>query len=544
MPAMGQPVADLRDYGAVLFARRWLIAGITLVAALGTLAWIIQLTPYYVAESRVLVLPLQDPLVSLVPINNGLSQPNLNTETQIIQSTAVARRIRESQGISTPIDTLLDGVDVSSVTDADVLIIKYSARDPQTAAKLANAFAAAYIEQRTEQAQAIVNKVKTSVQDQVTPIRKRISGLTEIIAASTDPAEQKVLQARVDVLLGKLQTLEQYLVNLDASSFGAQGGQIVQEAAAPAAAANIHVVRDLVLGLLGGLFLGVLAAFVAQGFDPRLRSGNDIPSLMGPIIGAIPRTKWGRSDGARVILTSDPRSPASEAYRTLATNVRHVASENGAKVITVTSALEGEGKTTTAVNLAVVLAQGGATVVLVSGDLRHPSVHELVELDNDAGLTDVLSDSVGPRDVAKESVIPNLRVVCSGPIPDDPVGLLSGPKLSTFLRDLRGMANFVVIDTPPVLPVADALILVSASDATVFVLDARRSVRDAVEQSAERIEASGGMPIGVVVNNFDPRRSRIGGVSGAYYYFGTPRPSTTSTRRGSTARRGSSEEGS
>jgi capsular exopolysaccharide synthesis family protein len=495
-----------------------MIAIVTLVVALGTWVWTVRLTPTYVAESRVLVLPLQDPLVTLVPINSGLSQPNLNTEAQILQSASVARRVQQAEGISTPVDALIKSVDVSAVTDADVLVIKYSDPNPKSAASLANAFAVAYIEQRTNRAQDIVTQVKTSVEGKIAPIRKKIGALTELIAASTDPGEQKVFQARVDVLLARLSTLEQYLVDLDASSFGAQGGQIVRQATAPAAAANVHPVRDVVLGILAGLFLGTLSAFVAEGFDRRVKSGDDIPSLIGPIIGAIPRTKWRRSDQARVVVRTEPRSPSSEAYRTLATNVRHAASQSGSKIIMVTSAQDGEGKTTTAVNLAIVLAQGGASVVLVSGDLRHPSVHKLLELENDTGLTNALSNSVRASDVTKNGVVPNLRVVCSGPIPDDPVGLLTGPKLAAFLRELRGAANFVIIDAPPVLPVADALILVSGSDATVFVVDAKRSLRDAVEQSAQRIEAAGGSPMGVVYNNFDRGRSRIAGPATASYY--------------------------
>jgi capsular exopolysaccharide synthesis family protein len=516
MPSVGQPVADLRQYGAIIFARRWLIVVITVVIGVGVWVWTARLTPIYEAEARVLVLPLQDPLVNPAPINSGLAQPNLNTETQIIESTAVARRVREAEGLSTSTDGLLKNVDVSTVPDAEVLIIRYSDPSAQSAAKLANAFAAAYLEQRTERAQEVVSQVKTSVQDKVASLRSKINDLTERIGASGDPVEQQVLQAQVDVLLARLHTLDQYLVDLDASSIGAQGGEVVHDAVAPTAAANIHLDRDIALGVVAGLFLGVLAAFVAEALDRRVKSRDDIPPLMGPMIGAIPANRSRRSARSGAVMTRDPRSQASEAYRSLAANVRQAASRTGSKVITVTSGLGGEGKTTTAANLAVALAQSGTSVILVSGDLRHPSVHELLGVENDAGLSNVLSDSARLNDISKPCAIPNLRVICSGPVPDDPVGLLAGPKLSRFLRELRGAADFVIIDSPPVLPVADTSILLSASDATVFVVDARRSLRDAVEQSARRIEAAGGSPIGVVYTNVDPRRNGAD-ASAAYY---------------------------
>jgi non-specific protein-tyrosine kinase len=438
MAPVGQPVADLRDYAAIVYARRWLVVIVTLVVALGAWAWTLRQTPIYAAEARVLVMPLQDPLVSAVPINNALSQPNLNTEAQILQSTEVARQVQVMRQISTPTATLLKSLHVDSVTDTDVLVITYRDRDAETAAKIANAFAAAYVEQRTERAQEVVNRVKTSIQDQTAPLRRKITALTEQIGASTDPAEQQVLQGRVDVLLARLQTLQQFLLDLDASSLGAQGGQIVQEAVAPTAPANIHLVRDVALGALAGLVLGLIAAFAADGLDRRVKSREDVPSLMGPMIGAIPRSRRQRSRGPGLVVTTEPRSAASEAYRTLATNVRHTASVHGSKIITVTSALGGEGKTTTAANLAVALAQGGKRVVLVSGDLRHPTVHELLGIENDNGLTNALSDSVRAGDVFKDSTVPNLRVICSGPVPTTRYRCSRGPNSPRSWRSCAG----------------------------------------------------------------------------------------------------------
>ena len=519
MPPVGQPVVDLRQYGSILWARRLLIAALTLLVGLGTWVWTIRQTPAYVAEAKVLVLPLQDPLTSLVPINTGLSQPNLNTELQIIESNEVGQRVQTSLGVSTPVDTLLRNLDASAVTDTEVVAIRYSDLDPETAADLANAFADAYLAQRTQRAQDVVGRAEATVQEMIAPLRTKIANLTDEIGATDDPTAQRVLQARLDVLLARLQPLDQYVLSLEASSSGAQGGQIVRPATAPRAAANIHLVRDVVLGLLAGFILGVATAFVIEGLDNRFKTRDEIERRLGPLIGAIPRDRRRRKIKRRnaPIVEMDPKSPASEAYRALAANTRQAASQKNLKVIAVTSALAGEGKTTTAANLGVALAQGGRSVVLVSADLRHPTMHEVFEVENDTGVSNVLSDSARFADVSLKTTVPGLRVVSSGPIPDDPAALLAGDKVSPFLADLRAGADFVILDTPPVLPVADTSILLPACDGTVFVFDARRSDRDMIVKGCQQIEAAGGMLVGVVYANFDPRSSRIARIATSYY---------------------------
>jgi succinoglycan biosynthesis transport protein ExoP len=519
MPPVGQPVVDLRQYGSILWARRWLIAALTLLVGLGTWVWTIQQTATYAAEAKVLVLPLQDPLTSLVPINTGLSQPNLNTEIQIIDSNEVAQRVQTSLGVSTPVDTLLRNLDASAITDTEVVAIRYSDRDPETAADLANAFADAYLAQRTQHAQDVVGRVEATVRETIAPLRTKVANLTDEIGATADPTAQRVLQARLDVLLARLQPLNQYLLDLQASSSGAQGGQIVREATEPKAAANIHLVRDVVLGLLAGFILGVATAFVVEGLDNRFKTRDDIERRVGPLIGAIPRERRGRKIKGRnaPIVERDPKSPASEAYRALAASTRQAASRKNLKVIAVTSALSGEGKTTTAANLAVALAQGGRSVVLVSADLRHPTMHEEFGVENDTGLSDVLSNGARFADVSVNTAVPGLRVVRSGPIPDDPAALLAGDKVAPFLADVGADADFVILDTPPVLPVADTSILLPACDGTVLVFDARRSDRETVVKGREQIEAAGGMLVGVVYANFDPRSSRVAGIPTSYY---------------------------
>jgi len=211
-------------------------------------------------------------------------------------------------------------------------------------------------------------------------------------------------------------------------------------------------------------------------------------------------------------MRTEPKSPSSEAYRTLGTNIQYLASRQSLKVIMVTSALGGDGKTTTSANLAVALAQAGKRVILVSADLRRPRIHQFFGLPNDVGLSDALADSISASKVTRDAGIRTLRVINAGPIPNDPAALLGSQQTGDFIRGLRQVSDFVVIDTPPVLAVADASILAPLVDGTVFVMDAGRSSRSALAQARDQLENAGGNIIGAVYSNFEPGQS-------AYYPY-------------------------
>jgi capsular exopolysaccharide synthesis family protein len=214
-------------------------------------------------------------------------------------------------------------------------------------------------------------------------------------------------------------------------------------------------------------------------------------------------------------MRTNPKSPISEAYRTMGTNLQYMASQNPLKIIMVTSAIGGDGKTTTSANLAIVLAQAGKRVFLVSADLRKPRLHRFFGLQNTRGLSDLLADSGSLVDVLVDPGVENLRIINAGPVPQDPAALLSGRSAADFVEAARDAADFVVIDTPPVLAVADASIVAPLTDGTIFVLDAEQSSLATLVQARDQLENAGGRIIGAVYNNFDPNSM----AKSPYYYY-------------------------
>jgi capsular exopolysaccharide synthesis family protein len=255
-----------------------------------------------------------------------------------------------------------------------------------------------------------------------------------------------------------------------------------------------------------------------------VKTRAELERWMGaPVIAAVPHISgWRKSEEAQLIVRADPRSPVSEAYRTLGTNVQYMASRQRMRVFMVTSSTGGEGKSTTSANLAVVLAQSGRRVMLVSADLRKPRIHNFFGLRNDLGLANLLADGAVLSQAARDPGIPNLRVISAGFMPNDPAALLGGAHAARFVESLRETADFILIDSPPVLAVADASILAPIADGTIFVFDPERSSRSAMVQSRHQLENAGARIVGIVYNNFDPGQNPAYPYSYAYYheYYG------------------------
>lgn len=217
----------------------------------------------------------------------------------------------------------------------------------------------------------------------------------------------------------------------------------------------------------------------------------------------------------KLIAKFDPKSPISEQYRTIRTNILFSNVDEEIRSLTITSSGPGDGKSTTAANLAVVFAQQGKTVLLVDADLRKPTVHYTFNLTNNVGLTSVLTSHVPLMDAVHEIDEKNLYVLPSGPIPPNPSELLGSRAMKHFLEQVLEEFDLLIFDTPPVLAVTDAQILANLCDGSVLVVSSGKTERDLLIKSNELLSASNGKLLGVVLNNKKADKK------GTYYYYGT-----------------------
>ena len=253
---------------------------------------------------------------------------------------------------------------------------------------------------------------------------------------------------------------------------------------------------DLALGLLLGLIAGVVLASLRDQARDRIQAPPLVArSLDAPILGSIPRTHRLLVGTAHLASVDEPHGQTAEAYRTLRTNLLAVCRESKAKTILITSARQGEGKTSTAANLAVALAQAGGR--RRHSPLRNPRVHAVFGIGNEQGLGQVLEGTLPLDEAMVETDLPELRILPSGPVDavDEPVELLQSDRMGEVLQECC-RSDFVVVDGPPIFPVADSLVLADLVDGVLFVTDAQSSTQASVAQSRRQIHQVGGRILG------------------------------------------------
>ena len=309
--------------------------------------------------------------------------------------------------------------------------------------------------------------------------------------------------------------------------------RIVDLARVPTSPSGPNIPRNIVLGLALGLFGGVGLAFVLESLDNTVRTPEEAQIISAlPALGIIPLStkliaKNGRNGHPRLALSSRssesadslelvtfarPRSELSESYRALRTSILLSSLGSPPKVILVTSALPQEGKTTTSINCAIVLAQRGGRVLLVDADLRRPGIHKALGLRNTSGLSRLMTGGDRPEDAIVSTEIPNLFVLTAGPPPPQPAELLGSPLMKDYLARWRKEFDHIVIDTPPALSVTDAVLLSVEADSVLIVLRSGQTTKAALRRVRDLLSHVNARITGIVVNAYDLHSG------GSYYY--------------------------
>lgn len=505
-----EEIVDLRDYLLVLRRRIRLIVGVTVLGLVLALAYSFFQTRIYTAKVEVLVQPATTASSGLRP-DQLIS---LETEGRLVVSAPIASLANDSLESGLTVTELLDHVAVQTTPETLVLDILYWDPIPEQAARGANAFADAYLEFKRQRALDAVVNARGFIGQQISDLETQVREQTQIInSTNTGSSAYRDAQALRDTLTGQIAFLQAQLANVPVI---VDPGQVILPATPPASPSSPKHPLNGILGLFLGGFLGVVAAFVRDRTDDRLRGRSDLEAHLGvPVLSIVPHVKgWGRRDPARLVMRDQPRSAAAEAYRTLQNGVLFTARQKGLKSLAVVSPMVGEGKTATAANLAVALAQADNRVLVISADLRKPRLHQFFGLPNEWGLADILLQEATVPDAMFDPWITNLRVITSGRIPDNPAELLQSHRLQELLAEQRDSYDFVVIDCPPVLGLADSLTVASLVDGVILVAQSDSSKRGAILEAREHLEHVGAVLVGGVLN--DVSLSRLGSYQYGY----------------------------
>jgi capsular exopolysaccharide synthesis family protein len=285
--------------------------------------------------------------------------------------------------------------------------------------------------------------------------------------------------------------------------------QVLDRADVPTFPVSPNPRRDWITAILAGLTIALGLAFGMEYLDDSVKTPEDITKrLRLPLLGLVPAVR-----GDRVpVLTETVPHDFGEAFRSLRTSLVFTSGAQSTRIIAVTSSQPLEGKTTTACNLALALAFGGSRVLLIDADMRRPGLHKTIGLHNETGLSHLLVGQARVREVVQRTSEPNLVVITAGRTPPNPSELLSSERMYSFLANLAtGPFDWVIVDTPPVLAVTDAVIIAPRVSGVVFVVGSEMTRRVHAERALETLQSGRPRSIGVVLNRVDFDRNK-------YYY--------------------------
>ncbi len=298
--------------------------------------------------------------------------------------------------------------------------------------------------------------------------------------------------------------LGQYKSAKVAGENGTNNITIIDKAGVPYDKHKPRLRNNLAFGLLLGLMLGMGAAFLREFMDDTLKSSDELERITGlPVLGLLPNVKSQSDDQIALLAHVEPRSPLAEAIRSLRTSLKFSTQYGAPRVTFITSSNPSEGKSSIALNLATAYAQVGGKVLLIDADLRNPSIHHLLKLDNLEGLTNYLAGAGEAENISRPCLIKQLRVITSGPIPPDPVELLSGKRMQALLDGSAEEFDHIIIDGPPVIGLADALVLSNLADATILSVQAGKTRKASLLATLKRLERTSGNIIGTLLSRVD-----------------------------------------
>jgi capsular exopolysaccharide synthesis family protein len=512
---------EFRDYIAVVRRRRGVIILVTLVVVAAALVASLLQTPVYEARGDLLLQPRKSDLL-FDPAAGFRTDPNraLQTEIRALESKPVEDLVLERLGS-------LPRISAKGVGQTDVIAVYAKSTDPEAAAAAVNAYASAYIDIRRQEAVddliaagAVIQKAIAEVKAQMDALDARVAeaptdAARELVAESVAP-EREGLAQQQSFLKQKLSQLQ---VDADLTSGGAR---VIRPAIVPSDPVTPTPVRDGIVAALAGLVAAIGLVLLIEHLDDSIKTKDDLDrALPGvSVVGLIPKVAgWKSRSEPQVVSAAEPTSPAAEAYRTLRTAIQFLELGRPTGLIEITSPNAMEGKTTTLANLAVAVSRAGQRVLMVCCDLRRPRIHEFFGLSNKVGLTSVLLGSVAPAEAIQ--AVPDMNrlfVLASGPLPPNPSEILSTPPVTELLRRLKRDYDVVLIDSPPVLPVTDSLVLARVVDSVLLVCSARETRRGQAARAVELLRQVDAPLAGVVLNGVTSESSY--GYGYEYRYYG------------------------
>ena len=516
---------ELKQYLAVVWKWAWLIVLAVAVAAFSS---------YYASRSATKVYQASTTLM----VGQGVNNPNpdssqiytseqlAQTYVQMVKRQPVLQGVVDTLKLSIPWEALKGQVSAAPIQGTNMLEIRVVDTNPLRAKVLADEAAHQLIlqsptptDQQQDQRVAFVNNQLSELEKRIEQANQSIEDLQTSLANEVSARRIQDIQTQIATLQNQLNIWQtNYAVLLTYAKGGVNYLSVLESASLPTWPINASNRQNMLLAASIGLILAVAAAFLMEYLDDTIKSPDDVQRVLNSApLAMIARIGNIKEPGDALVAANAPKSSLAEAYRVLRTNLQFAAVDNPVSILVITSSGPQEGKSTTAANLAVVMAQAGKRTLLVDTDLRRPSQHKVFALSNRLGLTNLLlADQPDLVATAQKTSVEGLSVLTSGPLPPNPAELLASKRLDAVIDLARANYDSVIFDSPPVLAVADASILTAKVGEVFMVVDTGRTRSDVARRAKEALDKTGASFLGVALNRLSPRRS---GYGYNYYYY-------------------------
>jgi tyrosine-protein kinase len=531
---------ELKDYINVLINRRWLIVGTVAVVLAITLIFTFLQAPVYQSQVEILseVSSASESVLGSF-FTAALFDPDryIQTQTEIIKTDTMAQAVADSlqlkyeenarlqqEGeevyIPDEIPTaseLASMVDVQQKERTNIFDIVVNNTDRMLARDVAQTYAEEYIASRQLAAIRQISEARREVWNRIQEVEDEIGQAVEQAkqyTAGNVPTE--VLNEAQRAVNLWVSLYEKYITLRIAESLEQRGLEIVQPAK-PGAKTSPRPTRNAVLAVFLGLILGVGLAFLVEYLDDTLHTREDFEKHYDTsIIGEIPHIEAENLPQNHIIYFEMPQHPAVEGYRTLRTNLQFLNLDGKTRTILFTSAGPEEGKSTVMVNLGAALSEMGKKVLLIEADLRKPVLDKYFKVSPGKGISGVLSGNVSLEEAVQPTGYNNLYVMVAGVKPPNPAELVASEAMRSVLDNVRQFADFVLIDSPPVLAASDAMALAPMMDGVIIMASYAKAVRDDARRTTELMRKVDARILGLVINNI-ASSTRYGYYH--YYYY-------------------------
>jgi polysaccharide biosynthesis transport protein len=467
----------MKRYLDTIRERKWIVVVAVVLCTLAATAYALTAHNVYEASADILVTPVPSDQTNILGLGllREASDPTQDetTAAELVDNAAVAAQAQQNLGWRDSPAALLQQVSVQPVANSSIVAVTASTGSPAGSLHLANAFAQAAIQVRTEQLHQALAPAIQNMRDEI----QQVTG-----GAPASIGDQPLYQ--------ELAEMEALLSGPDPTL------RVVTLATLPTGPASPDRKLDIACGVLAGLLIGIAGAFALKALDPRRTREAGLGATGLPVLTRVPHL--GRSGRTRHAF--------DEAFRSVRTTLRFAASDtNPVGTVAVTSASEKEGKTTTSFQLAMAALEAGQSVLLVDTDPFRPGLRSLIEPFggemSGAGLLEYLAGTAGLDDIIERTTVPDLMFVPAGSHQlTSFTRLLEGERGRAFVSDLSGLADLVILDCPPVGPRSDAVLIASEADAVLMVVDLQRSDENDVLDTLRRLRRAGAHLLGIVLN--------------------------------------------